>query len=198
MTAMTEQKQQTVKLKCRLVSNAMKAKENSKRLVRKGANAGKLDTGYTATLVLFPGEEAKLDAAVAEVYAATQWEKKYHRLYQNHANRIGDDADMPSFGSRYLNIFKSAEVGMFRFVVREDGAVRELSEAEVKNHFYAGCNVIASVRPYAMNTDSPCITVALEALLYRTGGDRMGSSFNASDEFEEFADEEMETEDVFG
>ena len=197
MNAKTEQNQQTVTLKCRLVSNAMKAKENSKRLVRKGPNAGKPDVGYTATLVLFPGEEVKLDKAVDAIYAATQWDKKYHRLYQNHANRIGDDPDMPSFGHRYLNIFKSTEAGSFRFVVREDGAVRELKEEEVKSYFYAGCNVIASVRPYAMNTDSPCITVALEALLYRTGGERMGSNFNAADEFEEFADEEMETDDVF-
>lgn len=174
---MTEQNYVT--LQCRLVSNPHKAKMNNDRKM----------VGRTCTLAIEPGEEKKLDALVAQVKAAATWDPKLAHKFEDYTNRIGDRAEMPTMGKRYLNAFIPEDKHFIYYEMRNRRSV-ELSHEEAQSRIYAGCYVAAIVRPYAKTAFNPCMTVAIDGLLFIKHGDRMSGAADPNAAFADFANVE--------
>lgn len=176
---MEQVKQNYVTIKCRLVSNPHKAKMNEDRQ----------KVGRTCTLALEPGEEKKLDALVATVKAEATWDPKLKHKFQDHTNRTGDRDDLPTFGKRFINAFV-AEDKHFLCYTKRDGKTVTLSAEEAAEVLYAGCYVAAIVRPYAVTKNNPCMTVAVDGLLFWKAGEKMSGAANPNEAFADIDSEE--------
>ena len=168
-----------VTIKCRLVSNPHKAKMNDDRK----------KMGRTCTLAIEPGEETKLDALTANVYAATTWDPKLKHKFADHTKRTGDRDDMPTMGMRFINAFITDDK-QFTCYTKRDGKTVTLSAEEAQNVIYAGCYVAAIVRPYAVTKNNPCMTAAVDGLLFWKHGERMSGAADPNEAFEDFEDVE--------
>lgn len=154
---------------------------------------------FSASLVLEPGEEKKLEAAVKEAVDA-KWNGKPPSGTQNWVIRKGEDEEFErSFGKFYVNpkansINKNGdEMGHPPCYIRKaDGALYPVEASD--DIIYPGCYVAAELSVYCYDGDrakniKPGISCSLNKVLFLRDGERLSSQTSADSAFAGFESE---------
>lgn len=156
---------------------------------------------YSALLVLEPGEEAKLEAAVKEAVDAF-WQGKPPSGTQNWVLRQGDDPEFASFEKYYVNAKANSvdkngsEIGHPPCYIRkQDGALYPVESTD--DIIYPGCFVATEVNVYCYNGDraknmKPGIALGMNKMLFLRDGERLSSQTSADSAFAGFESEVKE------